>query len=139
MGTVRRLGHRAGRRGAFLAFLALLNAAVGYSILTTPAAQQAAANLLLPWPVWGWAWIAVGGACAAGVFMRRDWWAYTAAATLMGAWALLSADLWLVQGQPRGWVSVVIWAAFALVVRLVAGWPEPLRAADLPHITPPGP
>ena len=127
---------RAGRRGAFLAFLALLNTAVGYSLLTTPAAQRGTMDLLLPWPVWGWVWVAAGVVCAAGVFARRDWWAFTVAAVLMGAWALLSVDLWLVQGQPRGWVSVVIWVAFALTVRVVAGWPEPVRG-DLPHIMPP--
>ena len=119
-----RLRLRAGRRGAFLAFLALLDTAVGYSLLTTPAAQRGAMDLLLPWPVWGWAWVATGVVCATGVFAWRDWPQFTATAVLMGAWALLSADLWLVQHQPHGWVSVVIWAAFALTVRVVAGWPE---------------
>ena len=136
---MRRLARRAGRRGAFLALLAVFDAAIGYSLLTAPAAQRTM-DLLLPYPVWGWIWVAVAVVCAAGTFTLRDRFQFTAAYVLMGSQSLLSIDLWLIQHQPRGWVGVVIWATLTLIIYLAAGWPEPLRAADLPGtIPPPGP
>jgi hypothetical protein len=138
VGRLRALAHRAGRRGAFLAFLAVLDLAYGYSLFTT-AAPQRAFDLLAPWQAWGAAWIAVGAACAAGIFIRRDRLAFTAAATLKGAWGLVFADIWLVQGDPRGWVSVAVWLAFAAAVLIIAGWPEAATAKDGPPPQPPHP
>ena len=144
---LRALARRAGRRGAFLAFLAILDLAYGYSLLAT-AAPQRAFDLLLPWQAWGAIWLAVGAACAAGIFARRDRVAFTAAAVLKAAWGLLFADVWLVQHYPRGWVAVAVWLAFAGAVLIIAGWPEAVTVRDVPHPsslfarrrrTPPGP
>lgn len=132
MGRLRALARRAGRRGAFLAFLAILDFSYGYSLLVTPSRQRVF-DLLLPWDAWGTAWIAAGALCAAGILARRDRLAFTAAATLKGAWGLLSADIWLVQGYPGGWASVAVWLAFAAAVLIIAGWPEAVTI-----IAPPG-
>jgi hypothetical protein len=118
-----RAGRRAGRRGAFLAFLAVLDLAYGYSLFAT-AAPQRAYDLFLPWQAWGIIWMATGAVCASGVIARRDRAQFTAAAALKAAWGFLFADIWLVQGIPRGWVSVVLWLAFAATVLIIAGWPE---------------
>jgi len=115
---------QAGRRGAFLVFLAILDGAYGYSLLATTAPQRAY-NLLLPWEVWGGIWCATALVCISGVLARKDRIQFTAAAALKGAWGLLFVDIWLVQDIPRSWVSVVVWLAFAAAVLLVAGWPEP--------------
>ena len=127
---------RVGRRGAFLAFLAVLDLAYGYSLFAASAPQRLV-NLLLPWQAWGVIWMVVGVACLTGVFALRDRVQFTLAATLKGAWGLLYVDVWLVQGLPRGWVSVVLWLAFALTVVLVSGWPEPPHL-DVPPSVPRG-
>lgn len=119
-----RLVRMVGRRGAFLLFLALLDVLYGYSIAVSPAPQEQAYSLILPARVWAVAWIAAGVVCAASAPARRDWPGYTAAAVIKMSWAALWARLWIVGGFPRGWVSLVVWAAFAGVVVMVAGWPE---------------
>lgn len=116
-------GRRAGRRGAFLAFLAVLDVAYGYSLFVT-AAPQRAFDLLLPWQAWGIIWMVTGAVCASGIFARRDRLQFTAAAGLKAAWGCLFADIWIEQHYPRGWVSVVVWLAFAATVLIISGWPE---------------
>lgn len=113
----------AGRRGAFLAFLTVLDLAFGYSLFALPRAALHNLDILLPVPVWGWIWIGTGTACASGVFLRSDRVQYTLAALLKTAWGLLYAWLWW-QGVPGSWVSVALWLSFALTIVLIAGWPE---------------
>ena len=128
---LRALARRAGRRGAFLAFLTVLDLAYGYSLLVTPAAQRVL-NLLLPWEAWGAIWIATGVLCAAGIFVFGwDRWAFPAAAALKVVWAGLFAEVWIAQAYPLGWVSVVVWLAFAGVVLIISGWPEEIRLPDV--------
>jgi hypothetical protein len=119
----RRVARRAGRRGAFLAFLAILDWGYGYSLFVT-AAPQRAFDLLLPWQAWGVIWMAAGVVCASGILARRDWPQFTVAAGIKAAWGFLFADIWLVQHAPRGWVSVILWLAFAATVIIIGGWPE---------------
>ena len=123
---------RVGRRGAFLAFLALLDFAYGYSLYLVPASQRAY-DLLLPWQAWGVVWLAVGAVCAGGMVLRTgaDRLAFSLAAALKTCWAAVFVRVWLLDHLPRGWVSVVIWLAFAAVVLLVSSWPEPPRRALL--------
>ena len=120
----------AGRRGAFLAFLTLVNWLYGYSLLSVPAAQQRAADLLLPWTAWGVIWAATGLVTVAGIFTRRDWIAYGTEATVMATWGVVQLDLWFAHGVPRGWVGAVIWLGFAAIVLVVAGWPEVPRLGE---------
>ena len=115
---------RAGRRGAFLLFLALLDTAIGYSLLTAPPAETAALHLVLPLPVWAWAWLTVSAACAVGAFLHRDRAAYAAAAGIKAAWAGITGRAWLLYHIPQGWVGVIFWAAFAVTVLLISSWPE---------------
>jgi hypothetical protein len=129
----RRIAARAGRRGSFLAFLAILDLAYGYSLFYAPAGERVF-DLFLPWQVWGIAWAAVGLLCAARVLAARDRIAFTAAACIKAAWALLFADVWIFQHYPAGWVSVVVWAAFGGAVLIISGWPEPPRAATASEV-----
>ncbi len=115
----------AGRRGAFLAFLAVLDFAFGYSLLVVPRFPAESFDFVIPLHAWGWAWITVGAVCAAGVPARRDRVPYTLAAVLKTAWGLGYAWAWW-QGAPNAWISVTVWLCFALTVTLVAGWPEPI-------------
>jgi len=120
-----RVARRTGHRGAFLGFLAILDFCYGYSQWAAPPLQRRL-DLFLPWQGWAVAWLVTGAACLAGALVTRDWWAFTAAALLKAAWAAVMADTWLVQGVPRGWVSAVVWACFALTVLVVASWPDPV-------------
>jgi hypothetical protein len=126
---VRRLGHRTGRRGAFLLFLAVLDLCYGYALTVMAVAPlKHAPSYLLPVHVWGWIWIGTGAVCASGVFMARDWPQFTVAAAMQATWGLLWADLWIVQGVPGGWVSITVWLSFGLTTVLIGGWPEPAAA-----------
>jgi hypothetical protein len=119
--------YRTGRRGAFLAFLMILDAVYGYSLIMLPG-TTIHPNLILPLRAWGWLWIAAAVCCASGILLRKDRIPYSVAALLKTAWGLTFAWLWY-QGLPE-WPSVVVWLAFALIVLLVAGWPEKTVFAD---------
>ncbi len=119
-----RVAARAGRRGAFLAFLAVLDFLYGYSLFTSPAPLRNL-DLLLPWQAWAWMWIAAGVIMASGIPARRDRVQYAISAAFKTTWALLYAQLWFVQHVPRAWVAAIIWAAFAATVLIISGWPEP--------------
>lgn len=129
------LARRAGRRGAFLGFLAVLDLAYGYSLLAT-AAPQRQLDLFLPWEAWGGIWAGTGLVCLAAVFSVSDRWAFTAAAFLKAAWAALAVDEWAVQGVPRGWVSAVVFGCLALTVLVVSSWPEPAPLPPQPPRVP---
>ena len=127
---VRWLIRRAGRRGASLAFLAMVDVAYGYSLLVAPALR--AADLLLPRTAWAWIWLAAGGLCLTDMLARWDRVQFTGSAMLMLAWAGINADGWIVHGAPLGWVSAVVWLAFAAFILVIGSWPEPV--ATLPVI-----
>jgi hypothetical protein len=115
----------AGRRGAFLFFLAILDVCYGYALLSkSVAALNSQPDFFLSLHSWGWAWLALAAVCATGVLMRRDIAQYTAAAFLKAAWGALYADAWLIQHYAQDWISAVVWLSFGLTVLLIAGWPE---------------
>lgn len=116
----------AGRRGAFLAFLTILDFAFGYSIFSLPRVVFQHIDTVLPIHVWAWLWIAAGVVCASGVFMKTDRVQYTISSVFKTAWGLLYAYLWW-QGVPSAWPSVAVWLSFAMTVVLVASWPEQVR------------
>lgn len=116
---IRRVGHR----GAFLLFLALLDILYGLSLHSVPG-PIAPYNLGLSTYWWGWTWVIVGVFLLWGVFLIRDKWHYAAAALIKAFWAAAMFEAWLTQGFTRGWVSGVIWLAFAGLVLVVSSWPE---------------
>lgn len=127
-----RVIHRIGRRGAALAWFAVLDLIVGVSLLDPRSwpkgepAQTAYAVVLMvaPYQVWGCIWIGVGLVCAIQAFMARDRLAFAAAITLKIAWGACFLGSWLLFGVYRGWLSVAIWFSFAAFVAILAGWPE---------------
>lgn len=123
--AVRRLARRAGRRGAFLLFLAVLDVSYGYALTAMAVGPlKRAPSYLLPVHAWGWIWIGTGAVVATGVLASRDWPQFTLEAALKATWGLLWVDLWIAQGVPGGWVSIVVWLSFAVTIILVGGWPE---------------
>lgn len=133
-GTLRWIIYHAGRRGAFLAFLTILDSVYGYSIIELPRAAFHL-DLIIPVHAWGWLWIGTAGCCASGIFLRTDRIPYSIAALMKAAWGLTFAWVWY-QGPPE-WPSVVVWLSFALIVTLVAGWPEKtvFETPPMPYIS----
>lgn len=126
------LRQRIGRRGAALLFFAFLDTVYCWSLLDPSAsARRSSAFLFLGdvAPLWTWAaaWGAVGATCLVCAFLRRDEVAFSAAISLKVMWGLLFVGGWLFAGVERGYVSAAVWIALALLVGLLAGWPEPPR------------
>ena len=127
------LVYRVGHRGAFLLFLSLLDFIYGWSLfLTATTANGPYSKLVLwfPWAVWGWAWIAVGALLLVGTFVRDDRVYFGVSATFKGVWAAAWLSGWLFHGVYLGWVSAVIWGAFAALVVVVSSWRENRRVVD---------
>lgn len=120
-----RLARRAGRRGAFLSFVSILDFSYGYALLEQAVAPlRSRPDLLLPLTAWGWIWISAGVVCASGVLARRDRVQFAAVAALKTAWGALYAELWIIRHAPDGWVSMVVWLSFAVTILIISGWPE---------------
>jgi hypothetical protein len=125
----------AGRRGAFLAFLTVLDFAFGYSIFALPRAAFVNIDTVLPVHIWAWIWIGAGVVCGSGIFMKNDRIQYTLSSVFKTAWGLLYAYLWW-QGVPNAWPSVVVWLSFAMTVVLIASWREEVKLTipDVPQL-----
>lgn len=131
MTAVRRWWTRTvGRRGEFLLFLVILDVLYGLSLMRPAATTAQAPTIrflaeLMPLPGWGLLWLAVGGVCLGGAFVRTDRFAFAAAAALKVLWGTLFALGWAAGVIERGWVGAVIWLVFAAWVMRLASWPEP--------------
>ncbi len=129
---MRGLRDRIGRRGAALLFFALLDFVQGFTLLTAPrplAPFYASADAVMPLPVWAAFWSAVGLTCLVFAFMVRDTAAFMAAVALKVGWGGTAFFGWVAGTVPLGYLSAVIWLAFAAFVYLIAGGiPPALRS-----------
>lgn len=119
-----------GRRGEFLLFLFLLDMLYALSLARpAPASRQSPSirflTEVMPLPWWAVLWLTVGLICVVGAFGPSDRVAFAFAAALKVLWGGLSLVGWIVGVIERGWVSAVIWLAFAFFVIRIASWPEP--------------
>jgi len=124
------LFQRIGRRGAFLLFLALLDFVNGYALLfPTPRASTNPTYIflasVLPLQGWGILWASVGAVCLVFAFRRNDAPGYAAAVFIKILWALIFLLGWVFADVERGYLSAVIWGVLALILPLIATWPEP--------------
>lgn len=124
-----------GRRGAVLAYLALVDLLFALSLYRPPAEPAPGLRFLasvLPLEAWGTAWLVVGVVCAVGAFVHRvDRFAFACAVAIKTLWGGVYLLGWAVGCIERGWVSAVIWLGLAVLVMILAGWPEP-RSTTLP-------
>lgn len=131
MAVARQLTARIGRRGAALLFFTLLDFVICYSLLTAP-------RPLVPYYVWiaqvmpidAWAacWGTVAVVCLVFAFRLYDTPAFMCAVGLKIVWGMLALLGWLAGVVDRGYVSAVVWLAFAAFVFLIAGGiPAPAR------------
>lgn len=116
------------RRGAFLLVVGAIYAVIGlsYAVLPIPTSTKEGydfANQLLPIPVWGAIWAAVGlfGVVSARWPVGKDYLGFAALAWFSLLWMALSACSSIFYGASRGWFLAVIWGAFGLLLTIVSG------------------
>jgi hypothetical protein len=124
---------RVGRRGAALLFFALLDFVYAYALLTAPrplTAFYAWMDAIMPLPIWAACWATVGAICLWFAFMIRDTAAFMAAVAIKVGWGLPALFGWTSGMVPLGYLSAVIWLAFAAFVYLIAGGIPPAPASE---------
>lgn len=134
---------RLGRRGAALLFFLTLDSVYAYALLAAPRPLvpfYAWMNAMMPLWMWAACWAGVGLTCLAYAFRVYDTPAFMAAVALKVAWGGLAFFGWLAGVVDRGYVSAVVWLAFAAFVFLIAGgippaaprpagrWPQWIRS-----------
>lgn len=131
--TMSALTRRIGRRGAALLFFALLDLVYAFALLTAPRPPTAFyvwMGQIMPLPAWAACWAAVGVICLVYAFMLRDTPAFMMAVSLKVAWGLLALFGWVHGIVPLGYLSAVIWLAFAAFVHLIAGGIPPAQRSE---------
>ena len=129
----RKIADRAGRRGAILFVLGVIDLLYGTAITTTlatwsptvltwwPVSQTVV--LYIPTAVWGVIWICVGAFLLVGVFFKHDRVFYAAEVFLKTSWGL-AAMFYFFQGGLGLWGVAVIHSGFAVLALIAAGWKE---------------
>lgn len=118
---------RIGRRGAALAFFALVDYVFAWTMIAAPSPDRPSARWIASiMPPWCWAavWLTVGVVVTVGVFRICDREAFAAAIGVKVLWATVHLVGWVAGQNPLGWVTAVVFYAFAAFVWLIAGWPE---------------
>ena len=123
---IRKAMLRVGRRGASLAFFALIHAAIALSLARMPTAAPLRTELLLPVGLWWTAWATSATICLAGaIFATFDAIAFGASMYMMIAWSAISFYAFALHPTAIGWLSGVIWFCFAGFVWVISGWVDP--------------
>lgn len=122
--TPDRLWRRLGRRGVVLLFLALLDMLYPIGLAGQPAPARAGYELIAPWQVWAGVWAVTGVLCGVGAFVVRDRVAFAAAVAVKILWGTASLVAWVWGLSPRGWLSALVWLAFAAMIAVVSTWRE---------------
>jgi hypothetical protein len=131
--VVRPLLARIGRRGAALLFFALLDLVYGYALATAPRPLSlfyAWTDRIVPLQAWAACWCAVGLICLVFAFLTRDTAAFMAAVALKVGWGGTAFFGWTAGAVPLGYLSAVIWLAFAAFVYLIAGGIPPATRSE---------
>jgi hypothetical protein len=122
-----------GRRGAALLFFTLLDLVYAFALLTAPRPLTpfyAWMNQVMPLTIWAACWAAVGLICLGYAFVQRDTAAFMAAVGLKVGWGLPALFGWIHGSVPLGYISAVIWLAFAAFVYLIAGGIPPAPKSE---------
>ncbi len=126
-------GHRVGRRGAYLMFLAALDIVTGFALLARlpPGLTQAILyepfERIMPLKVWAAWWVAAGVlAGVASLLHPARPLAFGVAACLKVGWALGYFIGWVEQLPffVRGYQTSILWLGFASITLIISGWRE---------------
>lgn len=118
------LFRRVGRRGAALLFFTFLDFVYAYALLTAPrplTVFYAWMDQIMPLAWWAACWATVGLVCLCFAFAIRDTAAFMCAVAMKVGWGLPAFFGWTSGNVPLGYISAVIWLAFAAFVYLIAG------------------
>lgn len=105
-------------------FFAALDLVYCYGLLTAARPLVALHEWMdsnVPLTAWAVAWAVVGLICLGYAFATYDTVGFMFAVALKVAWGSFALWGWLVGQVDRGYVSAVIWLAFACFVYLIAG------------------
>lgn len=119
------------RRSTALLVLSALSIVWGIGLVTSPPVGHVLTlydvlfSIFTPL-AWGCLWIAGGVFVGTVALLRhpKDRAAFGTVSTLFGTWAAGTAIDWLQTGYPRGWVLPVLLGLIALLILVIAGWPE---------------
>lgn len=138
--VVRRVARQVGHRGAVLFLFGIIALLYGVSLITTPPVPNPPGLRLLlgVMGLHGWgATLTAAGVIAilcSPLRQGRDWPGFAALVLVWLPWSLSFFVSWWPDGSnPRGWVSAVVFVAFAGIPAVCATWeehPPPLRAAE---------
>lgn len=123
-----RVRARVGYRGAVLLLLAMIDFVYGGTMLpgvTSVSGTYRYADTILPLPLWGAGWVAVGVVCVVQALQSRDYIAFAAAQLIKVMWATVGIAGWLTGQIPYGQLTSVIWVGAAGIVLVVSRWSEP--------------
>jgi len=133
---IKRRPSRLGRRGAVLLILGVIWFFIGISTITDPRVGIGQSQGLFheESPSWLRAALWIGTALFAlssawRIAGRRDDWGYMAlilmplVRTMSYLWAWL-INLFGGQGDPMGWLGVIVWGTITILVFTISGWPE---------------
>lgn len=130
--VIRRVRRQVGHRGALLILLGVIALGYGVSLITTPPVPRSDGLRLLLGVMglhgWGATLAAAGGIaiCCSPLKQGRDWPGFTVLVLVWVPWsASYFVSWWPHGGNPRGWVSALIFIAFAGVPAVGATWEEP--------------
>lgn len=138
--VVRRAARRVGHRGAVLFLLGIIALLYGVSLITTPPIPNPPGlHLLLGimgLHAWG-ATLTAGGVIAIAcspLKQGRDWPGFAALVLVWIPWSLSFFVSWWPDGSnPRGWVSALVFIAFAAVPAVCATWEETAPVVHAPE------
>lgn len=143
--NVSRLIHRRnGRRRTLLGLLGLIWLLYGWAIATSPGPNWQFGRLPSEvddflqnhWSGLLWAACGLVAICAAVLPRKRDSYGFTALLGPPLLWSVLYSWSWFISlitswhGNPRAWVSALIWFFAVSVVFITAGWPDPTDDGD---------
>lgn len=122
-----------GRRGSVLLVLGLYDLVQGWALLNpTQAGVTSGSAAAAAWrdhyaPGWFWGslWVLAGAVLLVQMFMRRDMVGYSCAIAIKVLYGLNSIMSWAFGGVSRAWLLGLVWLAFAGMVAVISGWPEP--------------
>lgn len=121
-----------GRRGACLLIFGFVPFMIGLALTTNPVDRSGRPRMvpvlafIAPGTFWSVLWMVLGFVVMLTAFApeRIRQYGYALGYGLPGFWAAAYVFSWCFGLLPTGWISAVVYLGYALLVTMIAGWPE---------------